>query len=64
MKESTNKTTGAQSKTGKSSTRSSSSTVGKTTSTSRGTAKSSSSTSNRSTSRVHNPEGHNQYTKK
>ena len=63
MKESTNKTT-AQSKTGKSSLKSSSSTVGKTGSTSRGTAKSSSSTSGRSTSRIHNPEGHTQYTKK
>ena len=64
MKESTSKTT-AQSKTGKSSAKSSSSTVGKTTSTSRGTAKSSSSTTGRTgSSRVHNPEGHNQYTKR
>ena len=54
MKTSTNKTTGATSKTSKSTTKSS---QVENKSTGRGSARSNS-------SRVHNPEGHNQYTKK
>lgn len=71
MKESTNKTTGSQSKTNKSAAKSSnagtqSSTRGTacTTSSGRGTARSQSSGTGRSASRSNNPTGINQYTKK